>query len=172
MACTLQGIKVKKMDFSRQIGISDSTIRRVFSELIVDWRDLVPSDYSPLCIPSLPSPEAAVTSSTSNFIDPHSKEYQRHQRDLLQQPVFKPPDFVSIHAMDGMLTPLQYELNGVCGCVCVCVCVCACVCVCVCVCVCSFAHLLSCGVTINAPNVYNRTLDNMFSLSIQDRLLF
>lgn len=72
LACQLEDKRKTQAEICKVTGLTEVTLRKVYKELLENWDDLLPSNYTPAVPPEKAFPTTAITSgrSSSTRVDP------------------------------------------------------------------------------------------------------
>lgn len=88
LACQLEDKRKTQAEICKVTGLTEVTLRKVYKELLENWDDLLPSNYTPAVPPEKAFPTTTISTNRSAFpkVDPMvdailAKERQHHQLD-------------------------------------------------------------------------------------------
>lgn len=106
MACQLEDKRKTQAEICKVTGLTEVTLRKVYKELLENWDDLLPSNYTPAVPPERAFPTTVITSGRSSAVSKVELVEATASLDREKQPETKPnikPNEVSemIHQARG-----------------------------------------------------------------------
>lgn len=89
LACQLEDKRKTQAEICKVTGLTEVTLRKVYKELLENWDDLLPSNYTPAVPPEKAFPTATISSGRTT---PRSEYVEGSSLDKDKQPNVKPID--------------------------------------------------------------------------------
>lgn len=89
LACQLEDKRKTQAEICKVTGLTEVTLRKVYKELLENWDDLLPSNYTPAVPPEKAFPTATISSGRTT---PRSDFVEGSSLDKEKQPIVKPTD--------------------------------------------------------------------------------
>ncbi|CAL1399796.1 unnamed protein product [Linum trigynum] len=116
LACQLEDKRKTQAEICKVTGLTEVTLRKVYKELLENWDDLLPSNYTPAVPPEKAFPTTTFTSGRSAVLQPRAEpplEFMSSEKDK-QQPENKPNEvmMMSPHGNEGNCSNSSQGINN------------------------------------------------------------